>query len=113
MIGGVGGLGIVLIANVDDEDTAIGVTLAGSMLGLALGGALTRGHDAEEDMSGAAQASGGLPGAGALFNRSGGHWSLSAPLPSPVLDPGLRHGRAGANGRDGLVWKIPLLNVRF
>ena len=114
LIGGVGGLGIVLIADVDDEDTAIGVTLAGSILGLALGGALTRGHDAEEDMSGAAEAAGSLPLAGALVNWSGGDWSLAAPLPSPVLDPGLRgEGRAGASGRDGLAWKIPLLNVRF
>lgn len=114
LIGGVGGLGIVLIADVDDEDTAIGVTLAGSILGLALGGALTRGHDAEEDLSGAAEEGGGLPAAGALFNWSGGDWSLAAPLPSPLVDPGLRRrGRAGADGRDGLAWKIPLLKVRF
>ena len=114
LIGGVGGLGLVLIADVDDEDTAIGVTLAGSVAGLVLGGVLTRGQDAEEDMSGDAAASGTLPAGGALVNWSRGDWSLSAPLPSPVLDPGWRNrSRDGANGRDGLAWKVPLLNVRF
>ena len=114
LIGGVGGLGLVLIADVDDEDTAIGVTLAGSVAGLVLGGVLTRGHDAEEDMSGNEQAAVALPAMGALVNWSDGDWSLSAPLPSPSLDPALRYrGRYGAAARDGLVWKVPLLNVRF
>ena len=114
LIGGVGGLGLVLIADVDDEDTAIGVTLAGSVAGLVLGGVLTQGHDAEEDMSGNAENGGALPAMGALVNWSGGDWSLSAPLPSPSLDPALRYGgRYGSADRDGLVWKVPLLNVRF
>lgn len=112
LIGGVGGLGLVLIADVDDENTAIGVTLAGSVAGLALGGVLTRGHDAEQDMSGDAESSGGLPAMGALVNWSGGDWSLSAPLPAPSLDPVLRYGERRGSG-DGLVWKVPLLNVRF
>ena len=114
LIGGVGGLGLVLIADVDDENTAIGVTLAGSVAGLALGGVLTRGHDAEEDMSGDAESGGGLPAMGALVNWSRGDWSLSAPLPAPSLDPALRYGgRHGSAAGDGLVWKVPLLNVRF
>ena len=114
LIGGVGGLGLVLIADVDDEDTAIGVTLAGSVAGLVLGGVLTRGHDVEEDMSDDAEAAGAFPPMGALVNWSGGDWSLSAPLAAPSLDPSLRYGgRHGSAGGDGLVWKVPLLNVRF
>ena len=114
LIGTVAGFGVVLLADTSDEDVAIGVAMTGSVAGLALGAALTRGHAAEEDISGDGQAAGVRRGAGALFNWSQDGWSLSAPLPSPVPDPGLRSsGRGGAGGMDGLVWKVPLLNVRF
>ena len=114
LIGGVAGVGTVLIADVDDEDTTIGLALTGSVVGLVLGGVLTRGHDTEEDMSGNEPAAGSLAAMGALVNWSGGDWSLSVPLPSPSFDPALRYGaRYGATAPDGLVWKVPLLNVRF
>ena len=114
LIGGVAGVGTVLIADVDDGDTAIGVALAGSIAGLVLGGVLTRAHDAEADMSSNEPLAGSLSAMGALINRLDGEWSLSAPLPLPSLDPARRYGgRYGASGRDGLVWKVPLLNVRF
>ena len=114
LIGGVAGLGTVLIGDADDEDTVIGVALAGSVAGLVLGGVLTGGDDAEADMSGNEPGAGSLPATGALINWSGGDWSLSAPLPSPSLDPALRHGgRYGAAAPDRVVWKVPLLNVRF
>ena len=114
LIGGVAGVGTVLISDIDDEDTTIGLALAGSVAGLVLGGVLTRGHDAEEDMSGNEPPAGSLAAMGALINRSGGDWSLSVPLPSPSLDPALRYGgRYGATAPDGLVWTVPLLNVRF
>lgn len=114
LVGGVAGLGAVLIADADDEDTVIGAALAGSVAGLVLGGVLTGGNDAGEDMSGNEPVSGSRPVMGALVNWSGGDWSLSAPLPSPSLDPAPRYGgRYGAAAGDGLVWKVPLLNVRF
>ena len=114
LVGGVAGLGAVLIADADDEDTVIGAALAGSVAGLVLGGVLTRGNDAGTDMSGHEPASGSRPAMGALVNWSGGDWWLSAPLPSPSLDPAPRYGgRDGADAGAGLVWNVPLLNVRF
>ena len=84
------------------------IPLTTSVLGLVLGTTFTRGHDAEEDAGTDASASALLPTPGALLNRSGGAWSLSAPLPVPVREPALR-----PDGRDALRWKVPLLNVRF
>ena len=109
LIGGVGGLGIVMIAQPDNDDVEIGIPLVGSIAGLVAGVALTQGAGAEEDASENAQAAGSLPASGALLNWSrGGEWSLSAPLPFPVREPDAR-----MDGRETLIWKVPLLNVRF
>ena len=51
VIGGVGGLGTVLITQPNDDDLEIGIPLAGSIVGLAIGGLLTRGNTGEEDAS--------------------------------------------------------------
>ncbi len=107
LMGGVGGLGMVLIGQPDDDNTQIGIPLAGSIVGLLLGAALTEDDRGEEDPSEDAQAA-GFPAPGALLNWSRGEWSLSAPLPSPVWEPAVRLG-----GRDELAWKVPLLHVRF
>jgi len=105
VIGGFAGLGAALIAEVDDEQSAIALPLVGRIAGLIAGGVLTRGDDLEADPyeTGAS----GL-GAGALVNWTGDAWSLSTPLPTPVWDLA-----AGAHGKSGLAWKIPLLNARF
>ncbi len=108
LIGGVAGGGIILIAQPDDEDTAIAIPLTTSIAGLVLGAALTSGHDAEEDAGTEAQAAGLFAPSGALFSRSEGAWSLSAPLPVPVRGSVLL-----PDARDDLVWKVPLLNLRF
>lgn len=108
LIGGVAGAGIILIAEPDDDETAIAIPLTTSILGLVLGTTLTRGHDAEEDAGTDLQAAGHFAPSGALLSRSQGAWSLSAPLPLPVREPALR-----PDGRDALRWKVPLLNVRF
>ena len=107
LIGGIGGLGIVMITQPNNDDVEIGIPLAGSIFGLVLGAALTQGRG-EEDASENAQTAESLPVPGALLNWSRGEWSLSAPLPFPV-----RESAAQADGRDALVWKVPLLNVRF
>ncbi len=106
LIGGVGGLGVVLIVQPSSDKSGIAIPLFGSMIGLAVGGALTRGDGVEEDASENAAAS--LPMAGALVNWSGGKFSLSAPLPAPVRDY-----VPLTQGPGGLTWKVPLLNVRF
>ena len=112
-LGALGGAGLMYIAEVDDR-AKYGVGLAGGILGLALGAIVPIGQDAGEDVSGIAKAANALPVGGSLLNRSRGEWSLSAPLPSPSLDPALHYGgRHGADGRGGLAWKVPLLNVRF
>ena len=105
LIGGFAGLGVALIGNVDDEQTAIGLPFIGSIAGLIAGGALTRGDDVREDPYEASS-----PGAapGALINWTGGALSLSTPLPMPWRDPAVR-----TDGRSGLAWKVPLVNVRF
>ena len=109
LIGGVGGIGVVMITQPGNDDSEIGIPLAGSIAGLVVGAALTQGGGGEEDANGNAQAAESLPASGALLNWSrGGEWSLSAPLPYPVREPDVR-----TYGREVLIWKVPLLNVRF
>ena len=114
VIGAAGGAVLGRIADRGRRKSAIAAGLAGGIAGLGLGAILGNGDKVEEDISGRTQASKAVPAAGSLLNWSGGDWSLSAPVPSPVLDSALRmSGRYGVTGRDGLVWKVPLLNVRF
>jgi len=105
VIGGFAGLGSALIAEVDDEQSAIAFPLVGSIAGLIAGVALTRGEDVEDDPYGPDASN---FGAGALVNWTEGALSLSTPLPTPTWDLAAR-----AHGQSGLAWKIPLLNARF
>ncbi len=105
LLGWAGALGIVKNTQPGNSDLYIGIPLVGSIAGLVAGAAFTQGTGAEEDASGNAQAAGPLPASGALLNRSqGGEWSLSVPLPFSVRDP---------DAHEALIWKVPLLNVRF
>ena len=107
LVGAFGGVGINLIAQPDGDKTIMATILAGSIAGLALGAAGTRDDrgetDPSEDLSAAS-----LPAPGSLLNWSQGNWAFSTPLPTPALEPTPQNG-----GRDGLVWKVPLLKVRF
>ncbi|MDP2954889.1 MAG: hypothetical protein Q8N53_00595 [Longimicrobiales bacterium] len=97
VIGGLSGLGVDLLTQPDNEKVALGIPLAGSIVGLALGVGNTQGYDAVDP--GPAPAPGG-----ALLNLSDGSWSLGAPLPTPrVLE---------LDGPNGLIRK-PALGVRL
>jgi len=105
VIGGFAGLGTALIAEVDDEQSAIALPLVGSIAGLIAGSVLTRGDDVEDDPY---EVGGAGLGAGALVTWAGGSVSLSTPLPTPPWDLAAR-----APGQSGPAWKIPLLRARF
>lgn len=115
LIGGVAGLGIALLWNPDNDKTLVGTALAGSVVGLFTGGALTNARPDEEGSDEAAEPA-GFAAAGALVNWSKGEWFFAAPLPLPSPSDALTgRGRFGSprSPRDALVWKVPLLNVRF
>ena len=113
LVGGVGGAGLALIL-MPGERHGIALPLAGSIAGLALG-ARWIGDDvadgaAMEDAAAGRPASGvstAVAATGALLNRVGGSWSLSAPAPSPLWVPSPR----GSGGT--WAWKVPLLEIRF
>ena len=108
LVGAFGGLGMILISQPDSDKAAMATVLGGSIAGLVVGAAGTRGDRGETDPSEEVQAAASLPAPGSLLNWSEGTWALSTPLPAPALHPTPRRG-----GRDGLVWKVPLLKVRF
>ena len=108
LVGAFGGAGITLIAQPSSDKAVVGTILAGSIAGLVVGAAGTRDDRGETDPSEEVQAAASLPAPGSLLNWSEGTWALSTPLPAPVLQPTPRRG-----GRDGLVWQVPLLKVRF
>lgn len=86
VLGGLAGAGIDLLAKPDDDKVAIGIPLAGSILGLGLGMVTTRNRGDET-----AELPGGGPD-GALLRLRDGKLSLGAPMPMPTLVP--RPGRA-------------------
>lgn len=96
LIGGLGGAGLILITEPDNDETAILFPLAGSALGLGLGAYWTRNRDVMDDGS----------GRGALINRSGAGWEVDLPEPSIML----RRDERGTI-RPGLY--VPLLSAKF
>jgi hypothetical protein len=97
LVGALVGAGIVLITQPEDEKVAVGIPLATSIAGLALGAHMTRDMDAA--------AGGGGDGQGALINVRDGRWAVGAPEPS------LRVERTAA-GRSTALY-VPLLSARF
>jgi len=80
VLGGLGGAGIDLLAQPDGDKAIIGIPLAGSVLGLALGAIATRSRDDTAE---------GPPGPadGALLRLDRGRLALRMPVPAPVLVP--------------------------
>ena len=105
VIGGLTGAGIDLLADVDDDKTAIGIPLATSLVGLGIGLAATRGY---EDHRVEAPGNGGLLD-GSLLSLSDGRWSVNPPVPYPVMLE--RDGPVGPTRTPGLG--VTLLNARF
>ena len=94
VLGGLAGAGVDLLAKPDGEKTLIGIPLAGSILGLGIGIATTRGGDGSTAR--------GLDAGrdGALFEYRDGGLSLGAPTPVPTLVP--------VSGPRGGAWRLAL-----
>ena len=108
VVGAFGGLGFTLISQPKDPKAIMATILVSSIVGLGVAAANTVGNRDEPDASRDLDAASSLPAPGALLNWSNGDWAFSTPLPTPALEPTSRSG-----DRDGLVWKVPLLKVRF
>jgi hypothetical protein len=86
VLGGLGGLGVDLLTRPDDDKVALGIPLAGSILGLGIGIAATRGGGATQE------ALGDGPD-GALLGLQAGRLAFGTPVPAPTLVPAFRGGR--------------------
>ena len=107
VIGGLAGLGLDLLVQPDDERVAVGIPLAGSVVGLAVGAGSTSDYDAPVPGGGSGPGYGAM--SGALLNLADGGWSVAAPIPTPrVVDLAL----PGATVRKATLG-IPLFRARF
>ena len=103
VVGGLGGLGVDLLAQPDNEKVLMAIPLIGSIAGLAIGMATTRDRVEVGPSPGD-----GAGERGALLDvSSGGSIGLGAPLPGLLRVP--YEDRPGT----GLALSIPLLKVRF
>lgn len=94
VLGGLGGLGIDLLVQPDDEKVAVGIPLVTSLLGMAIGVHSTR------DDPGAYESAG--RGTGGLLGYRDGAFRLDDPTVAPLLLP--------LDGPTGTTWK-PALGV--
>jgi hypothetical protein len=104
VIGGLAGAGIDLLTQPDDDKALIGIPLAGSVAGLAIGVLTTRHYDAAPRDPGSGEA--GAPG---LLQLEGGRWTPGLPT------PGLSMARIRMEGRRGLEARasVTLFSARF
>ncbi len=80
LVGGLGGLGIDLLVQPDDDATAIAIPLLSSLAGLGIAAHATRNSDRNfSDVEG--------PLNGAFLSLDEGRWSVDMPLPKPALLP--------------------------
>jgi hypothetical protein len=102
VIGGLGGAGLDLIIQPNDEKVGIGIPLVMSVGGLAVGAWVTRNYDAR------GRRADGDAGS-ALLDVRAGHLSVGMPVPSPMLVRAEREGRAGRE----LAAGITIFRARF
>jgi hypothetical protein len=102
LAGGLAGLGLDLLMEIDDEKTAVLIPSLTSAVGLVVGLAVT---DNQPDGLGSFDPSAGA----ALVNLSGGDWRLGMPLPRPTVLKYYEQGRS----RTKLGFHVPLLSGRF
>lgn len=81
VIGGVGGLGLDLLLQPDDDKTLVAIPFATSLLGLAIGVVTTRDSGAELAPPGSSLSS----VSGALFKLDEGHFGVGFPTPTPTF----------------------------
>jgi hypothetical protein len=96
LIGGLAGVGVLLIAQPDDDKVAISIPMIGSAAGLAVGIATTRDRVTDSPRDG---------GQGALLNVDRGRWALDLP------DAAVTMARTDAGLRPAAY--VPLLRARF
>jgi hypothetical protein len=104
LAGGIGGLGLDLLFEVEDDKTAVAIPAVTSAAGLLAAAVLT--HNRLSNGSGV----GGFSTAGSLVNVTGSEWSLGLPIPQPTLFAGAD---ATRGNRTALGVTVPLLTGNF
>ncbi len=102
LAGLIGGLGLDLLLNVEDEKAAIAIPMVSSFAGLGLGVAWTKSYDT--------RSSDEIPGASALLNLRQGRLGLGVPTPMPAVLP---TGFDGTRVRREPGVKLTLLQATF
>jgi hypothetical protein len=102
LAGGVAGLGLDLLADVDDEETFVAIPAITSAIGLIAGAVMTRNYD-----SGTPPPDGSGP---ALVNVQGGSWNVG--LPAPQLAKITRPGKRSATSQ-GIGARVTLFSAKF
>lgn len=89
VIGGIAGAGLDLIAQPEDEKTAMAIPLAGSIIGLITGASLTKDMDRTRALGSSAlnDFAKTLDGGSSLLNFRGKQFSLGIPAPYPTMVP--------------------------
>jgi hypothetical protein len=102
VIGGLAGAGIDLVTQPDGDKALIGIPLAGSVIGLAIGTVTTRHYDTAQEPDGRE----GVPG---LLRLDGGRWTGALSVPALTMVPVRVDGRRRVEARASLT----LLSARF
>ncbi len=104
LAGGIGGLGIDLLFEVEDEKIAVAIPAVTSATGLLVAAVLT--HNGRGNGGGERR----LGTVGSLVNVSGGHWSLGLPIPQPTIVNRIDVARSHPTS---LGVRVPLLTGSF